>query len=112
MKTVKIDNIEALRARKAELRNEIKHMETDFSFRVYFLKKNIPSILFHQLFPSNKPLNERLVQLFNLGFELIVSKVMGEKTGTGENKLERFFSWLSDKFQRRFGKRKEDASKA
>ncbi len=74
MRTPKINNVEDLRAWQAELRGEAKRIETEFAYRFYFLKNNIPAILISQLIPSNKVLSERLGSLLQLLFAWLAGR--------------------------------------
>jgi len=108
MKQVKIRNLEELQAWQAELRSESKQLETEISYRFYFLKTNIPAILLHQLFPGKQQLNDRLGDLLQLLFIYIIGKVTGSQVKPEESILERIFAWFSEKFQTWFGRNKSE----
>lgn len=100
----RVSSLADLRARQDLLRLKLEKQEEEISFRFYFFRKNISSILLNQFFPKNGDLNEKIISLVSLGTGFIFNKISGGQSDSGESLVSRIFNWISDKLSSWFGK--------
>jgi hypothetical protein len=108
----RISNLAELKVQQRRLRKKLQHQEEEITFRMSYLKKNTPLIILHQLFPGNGHLNDKIAGLLELAIGFLINKLTPHREEMRENLIQRFFSWIADKFQDWFGRKKSTESES